>query len=86
MRAPRERADPYWDNVPPPGHARCGGAKVAGYDVSQEDWDAIFTKKGRIADVQIFDKALSTEEVAELYDVDLTLNPHIGYHDDESDL
>ena len=45
MRAPRERNDPYWDNVPPPGHSRCGAAKVAGYDVSQEDWDEIFGEK-----------------------------------------
>lgn len=42
MKPPREREDRDWDAIPPPGHSRCGGSKVAGYDVTQEQWDEIF--------------------------------------------
>lgn len=42
IKAPWMREDGRHDVVPPPGHSRCGGAKVAGFRVDQEDWDAIF--------------------------------------------
>lgn len=42
VKPPREREDRDWDAIPPPGHSRCGGSKVAGYDVTQEQWDEIF--------------------------------------------
>jgi hypothetical protein len=40
----RDGDDRYWDNIPPPGHSRSGGSKVAGFNVSQEEWDEIFNK------------------------------------------